>query len=61
MRCHRFLKGEDVLVLAWAGGAPAVAAQRNGMPVELPDPDPRRDGSGTPLVKPVAALAGPPA
>ncbi|URM89340.1 DNA topoisomerase IV subunit A [Streptomyces sp. MRC013] len=61
VRCHRFLKGEDVLVLAWAGGAPAVAAQRNGMPVELPDPDPRRDGSGTPLVKPVAALAGPPA
>ncbi|MCQ0024943.1 DNA topoisomerase IV subunit A [Streptomyces somaliensis DSM 40738] len=60
VRCHRFLKGEDVLVLAWAGGAPAVAAQGNGTPVELPDVDPRRDGSGTPLVKPVAALAGPP-
>ncbi|WP_149180323.1 DNA topoisomerase IV subunit A [Streptomyces sp. TRM49041] len=59
VRCHRFLKGEDVLVLAWAGAAPAKAAQKNGSPVELPDPDPRRDGSGTPLVKPVAVLAGP--
>ncbi|WP_175408458.1 DNA topoisomerase (ATP-hydrolyzing) subunit A [Streptomyces sp. TRM64462] len=59
VRCQRFLKGEDVLVLAWAGAAPARAAQKNGAPVELPDPDPRRDGSGTPLVKPVAVLAGP--
>ncbi|MFD5101285.1 DNA gyrase/topoisomerase IV subunit A [Streptomyces albidochromogenes] len=59
VRCQRFLKGEDVLVLAWAGAAPARAAAKNGAPVELPEPDPRRDGSGTPLVTPVAALAGP--
>ncbi|MEU9983486.1 DNA topoisomerase IV subunit A [Streptomyces sp. NPDC050856] len=59
VRCHRFLKGEDVLILAWAGAAPARAAQQNGTPVELPDIDPRRDGSGTPLAKPVAVLAGP--
>nr|MBA3529623.1 DNA topoisomerase IV subunit A [Propionibacteriaceae bacterium] len=26
VRCHRFLKGEDVLLLAWAGPAPAIAA-----------------------------------
>src|SRR5690606_29014659 len=26
VRCHRFLKGEDGLVLAWAGPAPALAA-----------------------------------
>ncbi|RST11934.1 DNA topoisomerase IV subunit A [Streptomyces sp. WAC05374] len=59
VRCQRFLKGEDVLVLAWAGAAPARAAQQNGTPVELPEADPRRDGSGTPLDKPVAVLAGP--
>ncbi|MFF9570359.1 DNA topoisomerase (ATP-hydrolyzing) subunit A [Streptomyces sp. NPDC014685] len=59
VRCQRFLKGEDVLVFAWAGAVPARAAQSNGTPVELPEPDPRRDGSGTPLVKPVAVVAGP--
>ncbi|WP_405984545.1 DNA topoisomerase (ATP-hydrolyzing) subunit A [Streptomyces sp. NBC_00872] len=59
VRCHRFLKGEDMLVLAWAGASPARAAQKNGAPVELPDPDPRRDGSGTPFTLAVEALAGP--
>ncbi|MFC8229370.1 DNA topoisomerase (ATP-hydrolyzing) subunit A [Streptomyces sp. NPDC057287] len=59
VRCQRFLKGEDVLVFAWVGGAPARAAQKNGAPAELPAPDPRRDGSGTPLTSPVAVIAGP--
>ncbi|MEU1893957.1 DNA gyrase/topoisomerase IV subunit A [Streptomyces pristinaespiralis] len=59
VRCQRFLKGEDVLRLAWAGAAPARAAQKNGEPAELPELDPRRDGSGTPLMSPVAVLAGP--
>ncbi|MFI8293790.1 DNA topoisomerase (ATP-hydrolyzing) subunit A [Streptomyces sp. NPDC085614] len=59
VRCQRFLKGEDVLLLAWAGEAPARAAQQNGTPVELPETDPRRDGSGTPPTAPVASLAGP--
>ncbi|MER5554907.1 DNA topoisomerase IV subunit A [Streptomyces sp. NPDC002793] len=59
VRCQRFLKGEDVLVFAWAGETPARAAQKNGAPAELPDPDPRRDGSGTPLTSPVAVIAGP--
>ncbi|MEV3929786.1 MULTISPECIES: DNA topoisomerase (ATP-hydrolyzing) subunit A [unclassified Streptomyces] len=59
VRCQRFLKGEDVLVFAWAGEAPARAAQKNGMPAELPAPDPRRDGSGTPLTSQVAVVAGP--
>ncbi|MFI8105214.1 DNA topoisomerase (ATP-hydrolyzing) subunit A [Streptomyces sp. NPDC086023] len=58
VRCQRFLKGEDLLVLAWAGSAPVRAASANGTPVDLPDPDPRRDGSGTPLAKPVSTLAG---
>lgn len=59
VRCQRFLKGEDRLVLAWVGPAPVHAASKTGAPVELPEPDPRRDGSGLPLAKPVAALAGP--
>ncbi|WP_267243740.1 DNA gyrase/topoisomerase IV subunit A [Streptomyces sp. PR69] len=59
VRCQRFLKGEDVLVLAWAGATPARAALKNGSPAELPEPDPRRDGSGTPLPKQIAVAAGP--
>ncbi|MEU8838375.1 DNA topoisomerase IV subunit A [Streptomyces roseus] len=58
VRCQRFLKGEDLLVLAWAGNAPVRAAAANGTPAELPDVDPRRDGSGTALPAVVAALAG---
>ncbi|CQR61305.1 DNA gyrase/topoisomerase IV subunit A [Streptomyces leeuwenhoekii] len=59
VRCQRFLKGEDCLSLAWAGAAPALAAQKNGSPAELPDLDPRRDGSGVSLAKTVAVVAGP--
>ncbi|MEV6792271.1 DNA topoisomerase IV subunit A [Streptomyces sp. NPDC051320] len=59
VRCQRFLKGEDLLVLAWAGETPVRAAAANGAPAELPEPDPRRDGSGVPLASPVATLAGP--
>ncbi|MFI0777213.1 DNA topoisomerase (ATP-hydrolyzing) subunit A [Streptomyces sp. NPDC021212] len=59
VRCQRFLKGEDCLVLAWAGATPARAASATGSPVPLPEPDPRRDGSGVPLAKPVAVVAGP--
>lgn len=59
VRCQRFLKGEDHLVLAWAGASPALAATASGAPAQLPEPDPRRDGSGVPLAKPVAVMAGP--
>jgi DNA gyrase subunit A len=59
VRCQRFLKGEDCLSLAWAGPAPAHAAQKNGMPAEVPEMDPRRDGSGVGLPKTVAVVAGP--
>jgi DNA gyrase subunit A len=58
VRCHRFLKGEDTLLLAWAGPAPARAAAANGVGVPLPVQDSRRDGSGMPLPQPVAAVAG---
>ena len=59
VRCQRFLRGEVGLALAWAGAAPARAATANGSPAELPPKDPRRDGSGVPLAKPIATLAGP--
>ncbi|MGW1025857.1 DNA gyrase/topoisomerase IV subunit A [Streptomyces sp. NPDC002577] len=59
VRCQRFLKGEDCLSFAWAGATPARAAQKSGMPTELPEIDPRRDGSGVSLGKPVAVVAGP--
>ncbi len=58
VRCHRFLKGEDTLVLAWAGPVPAKAAAANGVPVELPPPTGRRDGSGSPTGVVIAAIAG---
>jgi DNA gyrase subunit A len=45
VRSHRFLKGEDGLVLGWVGSRPA-GSTANGSAVELPSPDPRRDGSG---------------
>ncbi|MDP9397214.1 MAG: DNA topoisomerase IV subunit A [Actinomycetota bacterium] len=59
-RCHRFLRGEDVLLLAWAGAGPARAAAAAGVPVELPSATGKRDGSGAPLPQPLAAVAGAP-
>jgi DNA gyrase subunit A len=56
VRCHRFLKGEDSLLHAWAGQAPAIAAAASGRPVPLPAADARRDGSGTPGAQPIAAI-----
>jgi DNA gyrase subunit A len=58
VRCHRFLKGEDILVLAWAGPGPARGATEAGTPVQLPPPDGRRDGSGVRVRHPLAALGG---
>jgi DNA gyrase subunit A len=59
VRCHRFLRGEDTLLMAWAGAAPPLAASAAGAAVPLPEPDQRRDGSGVPLPKAIAALGGP--
>ena len=58
VRCHRFLKGEDVLVLAWAGPGPARGATEAGTPVPLPPSDGRRDGSGVRVRHQLAALGG---
>jgi DNA gyrase subunit A len=58
VRCHRLLRGEDSLVLAWAGPAPAMGAAASGVPVDLPPAEGRRDGSGARLAQPVAAVGG---
>jgi DNA gyrase subunit A len=58
VRCHRFLKGEDILVLAWAGPGPARGATEAGTPVQLPPADGRRDGSGVRVRHPLAAVGG---
>ena len=59
VRCHRFLRGEDTLILGWAGGAPATAAAANGVALQLPEATGKRDGSGIPAATPIHALAGP--
>ncbi len=59
VRSHRFLKGEDSLILAWAGPAPARATSSTGKPAALPAQLGRRDGSGEPLKSPIAAIGGP--
>jgi DNA gyrase subunit A len=56
VRAHRFLKGEDSLMLAWVGPTPPRATGSAGQPLELPPVDPRRDGSGVPLPAPVHAI-----
>jgi DNA gyrase subunit A len=58
VRCHRFLKDEDTLVLAWAGRAPALGTTEAGVPVDLPGAFGRRDGSGVGLMQPLAAVGG---
>jgi DNA gyrase subunit A len=58
VRCHRFLKGEDALVAAWAGPAPAAGATDSGSPVILPDPVGKRDGSGIALRRQLAVIGG---
>ena len=49
VRAHSFLKGEDVLGLAWVGPAPALAVGADGAVRTLPDSGAKRDASGTPL------------
>ncbi|QBI55264.1 DNA gyrase/topoisomerase IV subunit A [Streptomonospora litoralis] len=56
VRCQRFLKGEDTLVLAWIGRAPARASRADGGPIRLPDLDERRDGSGEPLPRVISVV-----
>jgi DNA gyrase subunit A len=59
VRAHRFLRGEDALVLAWVGARPARASGAGGVALELPDATGRRDGSGTPFPAVVAGIGAP--
>jgi DNA gyrase subunit A len=59
VRAHRFLKGEDTLLLGCAASAPAKASGLTGKPVDLPAELGRRDGSGVRLTTPIAAVSGP--
>ncbi|WP_035745448.1 DNA gyrase/topoisomerase IV subunit A [Haematomicrobium sanguinis] len=56
VRAHRFLKGEDSLILAWAGHGPAKAVSAQGVARALPTEFGRRDGSGVPLSQGVDAI-----
>ena len=56
VRAHRFLKGEDTLLLAWAGHGPAKASSLAGVARSLPEEHGRRDGSGIPLSQAVDAV-----
>ena len=55
VRAHRLLKGEDRLVLAWAGSDPRAVAQ-DGAARTLPPAGAKRDASGVLLEAGVAAI-----
>ncbi|NYI41260.1 DNA gyrase/topoisomerase IV subunit A [Demequina lutea] len=56
VRAHRFLKGEDTLLAAWVGPAPARASAGSGQPLQLPAELGRRDGSGHAISAPVGGI-----
>ncbi|NLJ54130.1 MAG: DNA topoisomerase IV subunit A [Intrasporangiaceae bacterium] len=56
VRAHRFLKGEDTLVLAWVGAVPARAGGAGGVAIELPEATGKRDGSGVPAANVIAGI-----
>ncbi len=56
VRCQRFLKGEDGLILAWIGPPPVLAATEAGVMVDLSGMQGRRDGSGTALTRQLTYL-----
>ncbi len=55
VRCHRFLKGEDTVILAWVGVGP-IACAGAGVAVDLPAAEGRRDGSGERASQPISAV-----
>ncbi|MEO7123657.1 MAG: DNA gyrase C-terminal beta-propeller domain-containing protein, partial [Lacisediminihabitans sp.] len=56
VRAHAFLKGEDILTIAWAGPAPAVASGPDGAARQLPDAGAKRDASGTPIESVIGSI-----
>ena len=58
VRAHRFTRGEDRLVLGYAGPGPARASSPAGVVRALPTEYGKRDGSGAPLAQSIAILGG---
>jgi len=56
VRSQRFLKGEDAIVVAWVGPAPARAVSPEGTPRSLPESGARRDASGVMLDAVIGAI-----
>ena len=56
VRAQRFLRGEAQLYAAAVVPAPARAIGSGGQPLDLPEVDDRRDGSGRPVPAPIAGL-----
>ncbi|GMA31459.1 DNA topoisomerase (ATP-hydrolyzing) [Litorihabitans aurantiacus] len=56
VRAQRFVRGEDALTLAWVGSWTPRAVAASGAPVDLPDLDDRRDGSGRALPLPILGI-----
>jgi DNA gyrase subunit A len=56
VRAHAFLKGEDLLVLGWAGESPALAVGPDGSVRQLPAAGAKRDASGVPLDAAVGSI-----
>jgi DNA gyrase subunit A len=54
VRCQRFLKGEDLLVLAWIGPGPVFGMTESGIELDLSEMTGKRDGSGTQITRPLA-------
>jgi DNA gyrase subunit A len=59
VRAHRFLKGEDQVVNAYAGPTPIRAAAANGTAIDVENVKSKRDASGTPVPGPISVVAGP--
>ncbi len=59
VRAHRFLRGEDALVLAWVGARPARASGTGGVALELPEATGKRDGSGAAFPAVLAGIGSP--
>ncbi len=57
VRTQRFLKDENALICAFVGQWPLIASSDAGSPVDLPEVDMRRDGSGTELSMPIKYVA----
>ncbi len=58
VRCHAFLKGEDVLQLAWVGARP-LAVGADGSARTLPEGGAKRDASGSLLDSPIGSVGTP--